>query len=1137
MKILFIPLEFPTWADASHFPYPANYGIEEGFAASGVEYATLPALFGTTPSDSYSWLHYARQIFEGERFDQVWIEIVHSTYDEEFLAWVKSVAPVRIGFCWESCEMDSRERVNNPEGAERRQRNLAKNLPFMTHLVMIDERDVEAMNAEGKVRAKWIYDAGFVPRRFVSGDFPRKRTGRALFFGTLYGDRKSWLEHPELKDLLVRPEASGELDTPLPRMFNDLHAIIMRRLSREGPGGAKKMLPEYLDAVRTVRREAFSLWLGDLKGGSAVVNLPQFAKAYAGRVLEGMATGRPVVTWEIPDRPRTRALFRDGEEILLYPKDDPGALAAHLRRLRDEPGLAERIARNAMRKLREGHTIELLVQQILAWVEGKDQASKGKGEDCVRGPAPPSHSPPHPDAGAAVASSISPGDLVFDVGANLGAKAEKFLSLGARVVCIEPQSKMVETLRGKFREMGAVTVVGKALSDSPCVLTMSICDEAPTISTFSEEWMHGRFSEYRWDRKERVEATTLDLLVQEFGVPKYCKIDVEGFELQVLRGLTKPVPLLSFEFTKEFFSNALRCIEYLSILGYRDFNFSLAESETFSFSSWVAASEVIRALEKIEDPLLWGDIYARFQPEYTRPAASVPDAPPAELSPDAFLREAAERGLWRKGEPLRLHLGCGEIRMDGYVNVDYPPSEHNVMRTIADVHADIVKLVLPDRSIDEIRLHHVFEHFNRVTALALLIRWHGWLKVGGKLVIETPDIVGSAKTLLSDVPLAVKMGVVRHLAGDQAARWAYHVDHWFPERFGHTLSALGFDRVVASTSSWPMSPYLSNVEVTARKDRAVRIVDQLAAADRLLLESTVAPAEKPTWEIWRRQLRSALQGEEATEPDRPVDSAAGPQAGEMLPAPPGRASRLPLTEIHDFNQLERDRWVAEQAGKIPAGARVLDVGAGTCPYRRLFAHCDYRTHDFMKYGGVKLGGTAEYGAIDYVSEIDAIPVPDEAFDAVLCTEVIEHVPEPIRALNELARILKPGGTLLLTAPLGSGLHQLPYHFYGGFTPEWYRCFGPRTGLEVVELRPNGGFFRLLAQECVRVAGTFPLHRHLHGARPESVHRLFSESLPRYLFGLEENCFIDQFTVGYHVELRKPLPEDAARGAGGVRGHI
>ncbi len=912
MRILFIPLEFSTWVDASHFPYTGNYGFEEGFEACGVEYATLPALFGTTSADAHSWLHHARRIFEGEVFDQVWMEVVHSTYDAAFLDWVKTVAPVRIGFIWESCELDPRESINNPEGVRRRRSNLERNLPAMTHVVAVDEKDVEMFQAGGKVRAKWIWDAGIVPKRHISEDPATGNFDKALFFGALYGDRKAWLSHPDLIDCLVRPEASAEHSTPLPRLFDDLHASILSRLAREGAGVAKELLPEYLGVARTIRKKAFSLWLSSLKAGLAVVNLPQFGHAYASRVVEGMAAGRPVVTWEIPDRPRTRALFRDGEEILLYPKDDPGALAAHLLRLRKEPGLAERLARNAIRKLGEGHTTELLVRQILAWVGEKEDPFKGK---------------------------------------------------------------------------------------------------------------------------------------------------------------------------KEFADAAI-----------------------------VSASE---------------------EPEATFPGV----IPAGSSGGNMFLEEVVERGLWREGEPLRLHLGCGEIRMDGYVNVDYPPSEHNVMRTIADVHADIVKLVLPDRSIDEIRLHHVFEHFNRVTALALLIRWHGWLKVGGKLVIETPDIVGSAKTLLSDVPLAVKMGVVRHLAGDQAARWAYHVDHWFPERFGHTLSALGFDRVVASTSSWPMSPYLSNVEVTARKDRAVRIVDQLAAADRLLLESTVAPAEKPTWEIWRRQLRSALQGEEATEPDRPVDSAAGPQAGEMLPAPPGRASRLPLTEIHDFNQLERDRWVAEQAGKIPAGARVLDVGAGTCPYRRLFAHCDYRTHDFMKYGGVKLGGTAEYGAIDYVSEIDAIPVPDEAFDAVLCTEVIEHVPEPIRALNELARILKPGGTLLLTAPLGSGLHQLPYHFYGGFTPEWYRCFGPRTGLEVVELRPNGGFFRLLAQECVRVAGTFPLHRHLHGARPESVHRLFSESLPRYLFGLEENCFIDQFTVGYHVELRKPLPEDAARGAGGVRGHI
>jgi predicted SAM-dependent methyltransferase len=152
-------------------------------------------------------------------------------------------------------------------------------------------------------------------------------------------------------------------------------------------------------------------------------------------------------------------------------------------------------------------------------------------------------------------------------------------------------------------------------------------------------------------------------------------------------------------------------------------------------------------------------------------------------------------GLWDEGWPLRLHLGCGEQYFDGYINIDYPPSEHNIMQVKADVFANLLELDFPPASVDEIRLHHVFEHFSRVTALAMLIRWHIWLKFGGRLHIETPDIMGSAKTLLSNAPLKTKMGVVRHLAGDQAAAWAYHIDHWFPERFEHTLQRLGFDLV------------------------------------------------------------------------------------------------------------------------------------------------------------------------------------------------------------------------------------------------------------------------------------------------------------------------------------------------------
>jgi len=120
--------------------------------------------------------------------------------------------------------------------------------------------------------------------------------------------------------------------------------------------------------------------------------------------------------------------------------------------------------------------------------------------------------------------------------------------------------------------------------------------------------------------------------------------------------------------------------------------------------------------------------------------------------------------------------------------------------------------------------------------------------------------------------------------------------------------------------------------------------------------------------------------------------------------------------------------------------------------------------------------------------------------------------------------LKPGGRLFLTAPLGSGLHQLPYHFYGGFTPEWYKYFLPKFGLQVIEITPNGGFFKLLAQECARVAWTFDKHKHLHGEHADFVHQLFNELLPRYLFALDEKCFIDQFTVGYHVEAIKSPSE-------------
>ncbi len=477
------------------------------------------------------------------------------------------------------------------------------------------------------------------------------------------------------------------------------------------------------------------------------------------------------------------------------------------------------------------------------------------------------------------------------------------------------------------------------------------------------------------------------------------------------------------------------------------------------------------------------------------------------------------RDLWAEGYPLRLHLGCGEKKFAGYVNIDYPPSEHNVMTIRPDYLADITRLQCPPSSIDEIRLHHVFEHFSRVKALSLLIRWHQWLKIGGVLHIATPDLMGSARNLVANSSWKTKMGTVRHLSGDQAASWAYHLDHWFPERFEHTLKHLGFERVETSSDNWPQEPYLANVEAVAYKTVNLSEQELIARAESILRESMVADQEEDTFQVWKRQLKEALNWEHTETAPTTPSSAAPTIVGlfENL-----EKSNLPLIEIKDFNQRSRDRWVEEKAATLKPNSTVLDVGAGTCPYKKSFSHCQYTTHDFKAYTGEKLGGTTEYGGIDIESDIVSIPVPDNSFDAILCTEVLEHVPEPIAALREMARILKPGGRIFITAPLGSGLHQLPFHYYGGYTPGWYEKFFAEFGLDPIEIIPNGGFHRLLAQECMRFAREIPDCCNLPEEQRDALMGFMQETLPRFLFAVEEKSFNDQFTVGYHVEgLKRP----------------
>jgi FkbM family methyltransferase len=202
------------------------------------------------------------------------------------------------------------------------------------------------------------------------------------------------------------------------------------------------------------------------------------------------------------------------------------------------------------------------------------------------------------------------GDLVFDVGANVGDKTAEFLARGARVVACEPLPQCLAVLARKFADNDRVAIVGKGLSDRAGKASISVCNETTTLSTLSEQWKSGRFANYTWGQRVDIELCTLDELIDIHGLPHYCKVDVEGYEVPVLQGLSRPIPLLSFEYTIEFLENTARCLEHLAKLGYRQFNLSLAEQKRFHLPGWVSAQEIVQLIEQSRDPGLWGDIYA-----------------------------------------------------------------------------------------------------------------------------------------------------------------------------------------------------------------------------------------------------------------------------------------------------------------------------------------------------------------------------------------------------------------------------------------------------------------------------------------------------------------------------------------------
>jgi FkbM family methyltransferase len=208
---------------------------------------------------------------------------------------------------------------------------------------------------------------------------------------------------------------------------------------------------------------------------------------------------------------------------------------------------------------------------------------------------------------------VPPAGLCFDVGANLGERTDLFVALGARVVAVEPQTRCADILRRRFG--GRIHLVEAALGPEPGTAELLVASYH-TLSSLSPEWVEavqesGRFAEFDWGDRVVVPVTTLDELIATFGVPEFCKIDVEGFELEVLRGLTRAIPAISFEFTFERIESRLQAVAHLDRLGMTRFNFSNGETFELALKTWVdrdAIQAFLRSLPKRVD--VFGDVYA-----------------------------------------------------------------------------------------------------------------------------------------------------------------------------------------------------------------------------------------------------------------------------------------------------------------------------------------------------------------------------------------------------------------------------------------------------------------------------------------------------------------------------------------------
>jgi len=212
---------------------------------------------------------------------------------------------------------------------------------------------------------------------------------------------------------------------------------------------------------------------------------------------------------------------------------------------------------------------------------------------------------------------IRKNNLCFDIGANVGDITLALNALGSKVVAIEPVNSAFFKLKKNFFNLKNIKTINFAIGNKESESTITVCED-DTLSSMSKEYIKKmvsikELSNLEWNQRQKVKVTTIDKLIQKYGIPNYIKIDVEGYEWEVLRGLSTPINLISFEFNTYLLNAFENCTKLLSKLGHYEYNYEIREKKNLILPRWVEKKQIEKIILSVDKGILFGNIYARLK--------------------------------------------------------------------------------------------------------------------------------------------------------------------------------------------------------------------------------------------------------------------------------------------------------------------------------------------------------------------------------------------------------------------------------------------------------------------------------------------------------------------------------------------